>query len=57
MAHFSLCILKPSVLITGLERKWFAILDVSQSSGFGKLENEKAIAVAQKCAAENVIVI
>jgi len=47
----------PSAPLTRVERKWFAVLDVSQSSRFGKLENEQAIAVAQKCVEGNAIVL
>lgn len=46
----------PSAPLTGVERKWFAVLDVLQSSGFGKLENEQEIAIAQKSVVEKAVV-
>lgn len=47
-------VLLPSFSV--VERKWFAVLVVSQSTGFGKQENEQIIAIAQKCVVGNAIV-
>lgn len=46
----------PLASLTLVERKRFVVLVVSQSSGFGNLENEQTIVITQKCVVRNAIV-